>query len=256
MKNAIDFIPRLKAAAIHLLASVVIATICATLVFWLWYPWPYRLIAGGQTLFFIVMSVDLILGPLLTLVVFNRKKTRSHLVRDLAVIVALQLGGLSYGLHTVYLARPVGLIFEVDRFRVVTHVDVVHEELPQALPELRTLSLTGPQLLSTRAARTSEEKLRSIELALGGVDTGVRPIFWQPYNLATKDVLQRARPLSLMLKQYPKQVQYIEREAKNSGHTIDTLKFLPIMAREGNWSALIDAQTAALVGFVPLDGFF
>jgi hypothetical protein len=256
MKIAINLIPRIKAAAIHLVASAGIAALCAALVFGLWYPWPYRLVAGGQALFIIVMSVDLILGPLLTLVVFNRNKTRAHLARDLAIIVALQIGGLAYGLYTVYLARPVALVFETDRFRVVTDVDVVHEELPQALPELRTLSLTGPRVLSTRAARTSEEKMRAIELALGGIDTGIRPSFWQPYSASTKEVLQRARPLSAMLKQYPKQAQDIEREAKKSGYTIDTLKFVPLMAREGNWSALIDAQSAALVGFVPLEGFF
>ena len=127
---------RLKAAGIHLGISALIAGMAAALVFGLWYPWPYRSASGGQALFLLIMSVDLVLGPALTFVVFNRSKTKSHLVRDLAVIATLQLAGLAYGLYTVYLARPVAVVFEVDRFRVVSAVEVRHEELPQALPAL------------------------------------------------------------------------------------------------------------------------
>ena len=46
----------------------------AGLVFALWYPYPYREISGGRELFLIVVAVDVIMGPLLTLAVFNRSK--------------------------------------------------------------------------------------------------------------------------------------------------------------------------------------
>jgi hypothetical protein len=35
------------------------------------------------------------------------------------------------------------MVFEVERFRLVTANDVLVEELPKALPEFRELSLTG-----------------------------------------------------------------------------------------------------------------
>ena len=53
----------------HLLASALVAGGCAALVFWLWYPQPYDVLAGGVKLFVLVTSGDVILGPLLTLVV-------------------------------------------------------------------------------------------------------------------------------------------------------------------------------------------
>jgi len=62
--------------------------------------------------------VDVILGPLITLTVFNRSKPRSELVRDLTVVGLIQLAALGYGLWTVFVARPVHLVFEYDRFRV------------------------------------------------------------------------------------------------------------------------------------------
>ena len=60
------------------------------------------------------------------------------------MIGALQIAALVYGLHTVYIARPVAMVFEVERFRLVTANDVPVEELPKAPPEFRELSLTGP----------------------------------------------------------------------------------------------------------------
>jgi hypothetical protein len=246
---------RLKAAAIHLGISALIAALAASLVFGLWYPWPYRLVSGGQALFIILISVDLILGPTLTFVVFNRAKAKSHLIRDLVVIAVLQLAGLGYGLHAVFLARPVAMVFEVDRFHVVSDIEVLHSELPQALPGLRELSLTGPKILGARAARSGDERLNSIVYALQGFDIGTRPIFWQPYADSIKPILERARPVSALYKQYPNHVRDLDRELGKIGRTASDLKFLPLMARESNWSVLLDKKTAEIVGFVPYDGF-
>ena len=247
---------RLKAAGIHLGISALIAGMAAALVFGLWYPWPYRSASGGQALFLLIISVDLVLGPALTFVVFNRSKTKSHLVRDLAVIATLQLAGLAYGLYTVYLARPVAVVFEVDRFRVVSAVEVRHEELPQALPALQRLSLTGPKILGTRESRNSDEKLLALDLALQGVDVGVRPSYWLPYSDSAKLALKRSRPLSDLLKHYPDKVQDINKTIEKISRVASDLRFLPLVARETNWSVLLDAKTGEIVGFVQYDGFF
>ena len=63
---------RLKASGIHLILSLIIAALAALLVFGIWYPYPYREISGGRELFLLVVSVVVILGPLITLAVFNR----------------------------------------------------------------------------------------------------------------------------------------------------------------------------------------
>ncbi len=73
---------RLSAAGIHLTLSLAVAALAAWLVFGLWYPYPYREISGGRHLFLIVMAVDVIMGPLRTLAVFNRNKPTAELRRD------------------------------------------------------------------------------------------------------------------------------------------------------------------------------
>ena len=63
---------RLHASGIHLGISLAIAGLMAWLVFGLWYAYPYRDISGGRDLFMLVIAVDVIMGPLITLMIFNR----------------------------------------------------------------------------------------------------------------------------------------------------------------------------------------
>ena len=92
-----DWKNRARAATIHLGLSVLIASGAALLVFAVWYPYPYREISGGRELFTLVVAVDVVLGPLITFVVFDRRKPVRELVRDLSVVVLLQLAALSHG---------------------------------------------------------------------------------------------------------------------------------------------------------------
>jgi hypothetical protein len=86
---------RFKAGGIHLSASLFIAALAAALVFGVWYPYPYREISGGRELFVLLVSVDVVMGPLITFAVFNRGKPVSELKRDLAIVVLMQLGSLA-----------------------------------------------------------------------------------------------------------------------------------------------------------------
>ena len=163
---------RLKAAGVHLAISLAVAALAALLVFFVWYPYPYREISGGRELFLLVVVVDVIMGPLMTLAVFNLKKPRKELRRDLAVIGLLQLAALVYGLWTVAIARPVHLVFEIDRFRVVHAVDVESALLKRATPELQQLPLMGPTLLSVRGFKDSKESFDATMAALQGLELG------------------------------------------------------------------------------------
>jgi len=127
-------------------------------VFTAWYPWPYREVSGGRDLFLILVSVDVILGPLITLVIFDRRKPVRELVTDLSVVGVIQLAALAYGLWTVAVARPVHLVFEVDRLRVVHAVDVPEELLPQTPPGIRPEPWTGPTMLAVRPFRDAAEQ--------------------------------------------------------------------------------------------------
>lgn len=244
---------RWRAAAVHVALSAVVATLAALFVFGIWYPGAYRLLAGGQSLFVLVTSVDLVLGPLLTLVVFDIKKSRAHLWRDLMVIGLLQLAGLAYGLHTVWVARPVAMVFEIDRFRVLSEGQIRLSELPRALPAYRTLSWRGPVVLGTRKPVSVADRNEALFAAVDGFDIGQRPLYWQPYAESVPDVLQRSRPVSRLLDAHEARRAELTERIRALGVDLATVTFLPVIAR-GNWVAILD-PAGQIAGFLPVDGF-
>ena len=237
-----------------MLISLAVAGLAAALVFGLWYPGPYRLLSGGRELFLLVTTVDVILGPLLTLVIFDLRKGWPHIRRDLAIIGCIQLAALLYGLHTVYVARPVAMVFEVDRFRVVAANDVHDPDLPKARPEYQAMPLTGPWLLGTREIQQGDERNDAIFVALDGFDIGTRPNFWQPYEQSRAAVLKAARPASVLLRQYPARSDSIRQRLADRGELENKTLFVPVLAR-GDWVALI-REDASIIDFENVDGFF
>ena len=246
---------RLKASAIHLALSLLLALAAACLVFLVWYPYPYREISGGRELFLILVAVDVVMGPLMTLAVFNKAKPRGELLRDLGIIALLQLAALAYGLWTVAIARPVHLVFEIDRFRVIHAIDVPSELLVRAPPELRTLPLFGPSLISVRDFKDSTESFEATMAALRGAEIGGRPDFWQPYAKAKSQVLARAKPVADLNARFPANTKEIQTALQASNREPGSVGYIPMVGRQSFWTVLIDLRTAEVLAFVPIDSF-
>lgn len=250
---------RIRAALIHLGISLLIALLASALVFGLWYPYPYREISGGRELFLIVVAVDVILGPLLTLAVFNRAKPPGELRRDLGVIGVLQLLALCYGLWTVSLARPVHLVFEIDRFRVVHAVDVPVDLMDEVPAEINALPLLGPSLLAVRNFKNVQESFEATQIALGGIALAARPDLWEPYSQARDRVLKAAKPVATLKQRFPARAAEID--ALLAPHMAPlkakpaSLLYLPMAGRKSFWTVFLDPHTAQVIAYMPLDSF-
>jgi hypothetical protein len=252
----IDWPSRLRPALIHLAASALLAAIVAATVFGLWFPGAYRQFSGGSELFMLVVGVDWALGPLITLVIFDRRKTLVELRRDVAIVVALQIAALGYGLHMVSISRPVVLALEEDRFRVVAASGVYEKELPAALPEFRNLSLTGPRLVRGVMPTDPDKKFESIGLGLSGFDIGARPALWQPWDdKARAEALSHAKPLTKLAQRYPNRRAELDAAASATGRATQAMVYIPMITFRGDWVALLDAAEGDVVGFAPFDGF-
>ena len=110
-------IPRINAFLVHLTISFVIFIILAYLIIFHWYPIPYFHTDGGWRAIRIIAGVDLVLGPLLTLIVF--KPGKPGLKLDLTLIGMAQAAALSWGIWVSYTERPVALVYTLDHFTPV-----------------------------------------------------------------------------------------------------------------------------------------
>lgn len=126
---------RWQAFAAHFAISLLIFFALLAIILFLWYPGALFNGAGGWQGIRIVVGVDLVLGPLLTLIVYNlTTKPRRLLYRDLFVVGCVQLSCLVAGVGIVYGERPVAVIYSIDKFYALKKSDfVANGKKPQEL---------------------------------------------------------------------------------------------------------------------------
>lgn len=243
---------RLKASLMHLGGSTLVAALAVALVLGVWYPMPYWYVAGGQDLLVLMLSVDLILGPVLTAVAASPGKTSRHLAADVAVIVILQLAGLAYGLYNVWQVRPVAMVAEYKMMRVVIAADILDEDWPRMPEGMGRWAMHRPVLMGVRVPRDGEERQQMmLELARGKMP-GSRPQYWQPYAQSREQVLAWGLPVDKLQPSTDAGRADLEKAIEATGLPASALKALPVVARDKGWVALLDARTAEVRGYARL----
>lgn len=110
---------RYKAFSVHLGISLAIFVGLLLLIVFIWYPQPYFAADGGWQGIRIIAGVDLVIGPLLTLIVF--KPGKPGLKFDLAVIALAQFAALVVGTSLVYQQRTAMVVFADGEFYSLNH---------------------------------------------------------------------------------------------------------------------------------------
>lgn len=117
---------RLKAFACHLAISILLLVCLLIIVVYAWYPNPFLSI-GATAGLQLIIGVDLVLGPLLTLLVFDR--TKKNLKIDLLIIALIQVFCFLAGTWLLYNQRPVAQVLTEREIYIVTASDVNYFKL-------------------------------------------------------------------------------------------------------------------------------
>lgn len=241
----------------HIFISIMIACGVGLLVFWLWFPHPYQHLTRGLNLFLLIMAVDVVCGPLITLLLANPKKSKKELTLDLTLIAIIQLLALSYGIYTLEKARPVLVSFERDRMTLVAKSEIDWSDINNAPQELQKIPLFGVNKIGIRRAESEKEFFESVNLGLEGIEPSVRPSWWQSYDEVLPEVKEKIKPVSAINtdKLSTTQKRELDRGIAKSGTPINELYYLPFTsALEKEWIVLMD-KDANFVGYVNIDGF-
>jgi hypothetical protein len=244
---------RPQAALIHLCISALVAATIVAVMLLAWYPSPYFAAAGGGTLLTLLIGVDVVLGPLLTFVVYDPAK--KSLVYDLAAIAMLQIAALIYGVHVMASARPAFIVYLHGGFDVVSANDVVTDGMAQAqLPEFRSVPFTGPRLAASRVPVDPGLQLKiSMEVMAGGPDLTAYPQFYIPYSTASRDAAASGKPLAALARASPDNAAAVAKLVGSSGKAVDGLVYLPLHARAAPMSIVLDRAKGDVVGVLMLD---
>lgn len=239
----------------HVLISIAVACMSAILVFGMWYPKPYRAMLGVGSIYVLILAIDVVCGPLLTLLLANPSKSRPALAVDFSTLAIVQILALAYGMHSVWAARPVALAFERDRLVVVTGNQIDAAALAKAPEALRHLPLFGVIRVGTRHAADSTEFFQSTELDLVGISPAMRPDWWVPWGRVEEELRLKRRSLEELINHRPADAELLRRSAKNAGLNWQETFYLPLTtSKDKDWIALLDLQMK-IVCAVPVDGF-
>ncbi|KAF0569779.1 hypothetical protein FQV37_2404 [Psychrobacter nivimaris] len=226
------FKDKLKAFIIHLAISLTLVLAAYMLINLLWYPAPLFKATDAGKIFIMILIIDLILGPLLTFVIY--KSNKQKLILDLTVIVLIQLSALGYGLYSVYQARPVWIAYVVDRFELVRANDILQED-----EQIYYLPKFGPKYIYVDLASLSaSEKLDSIlDETTYNISPAQKPKFYNDFELAKPLVIKNSQDVNLL---------------NNYNHAIEVRKFLeryptadsflPLKANAVDMTVLIEKQ--------------
>jgi hypothetical protein len=234
---------RWRAAGVHLTICATIAAAVVTLMLAVWYPRPLFEAAGGNDLLFIVLAVDVTVGPLLTLIVFQSGKPGMKF--DLTVIGLLQATALAYGMNVVALARPAFIVFVKDRFELVTVAELATEELAAArYPEFRSPPLDGPRLAASDMPTDPARSQALVRAAAEGLDVQHFPRYFEPYASRAKEVLAHAVSVARFREAEPDTAKAVDAWLAASGTKDDAVRCLVLRTRFAWVAVLVDPVTA------------
>jgi hypothetical protein len=243
---------RWKAAAIHISISALIGLISATLIFFVWYPRPYSHAAGADKLVLLLLGVDVVLGPLLTLIVFRAGKWGMRF--DLAVIAIAQACAFLYGTSVVVRARPAFVVANVDRFTLVAANDIDDADYAKATRrEFRSAPWTGPRIIGALPPTDIKERNKIVLAGPGAKDIDVMPQYYVDYADAAKVLLQRAKPVDELAQHHPEARSLIETWLREHGRAAADVKWVPLSARRATLTVLLDGKTGATLDILLID---
>jgi hypothetical protein len=247
-------ITRNKAAVMHLFISVLIAVLLCLIVFVVWYPNPLDSATNVTHIFLLILTVDVVIGPLITFIIFNPQK--KELKFDLAVIAILQLSALAYGVFTVYSSRPVYLIFNIDRFDLVRANDLASENINAAnLSEFRQLPFWGPKVaVAVRPDDISEQQKILFSSLNGGEDLPFLPKYYKPYEQQKNDVKSRVFSMDQLISYNNSSLAEINNLKKKYEKKGLAIGYIPLKGPHKDLSVIVDSESGdviEIVDFVP-----
>ena len=250
----INWREKFLATGVHFLVTLTLAACAAAIIFLVWYPDPFATMIGGTELFELVVSCDLALGPLISLVIFDSRKSRRKLIFDYSIVGIVQVVALVYGVHALAAARPVYVVFNQDRLEVVSAREISDEELAAAkTPIYGSLPLTGPRFVSIKVPQA--EQLDALLQSVGGNHEQLRPRYYAPYESQLAQIRAQAKTLEELEKLHPESKALLQAARAGLDVPAARIRWLPVHHLKGFWTALIDTESGKPLAYANFDPY-
>ena len=241
---------KLKASGIHITLSLGIFAVLMYLILFRWYPGVWFALDGGWAGVRIMVFVDLVLGPFLTLMIFNPAKSRLALGFDFTCIGLVQASALVWGVQMVHFQRPQAIVFWDDGVFSVDQVVLDDAKVSDA--DLRKFGDRSPAIVAAREPESPADKAKFEQMHRKGLDGYMQPWLYEPLP----DALPRV---------FAQQIDIAEASSRDANFRASVARFLSKHAGEGEfhfvrfygryqWATLALTSEGRIVGWLAFVG--
>lgn len=249
---------RVKAFGLHIAASFSALLWVLGMLYLGWYRWPGWYLTGVVKVAAMMVGVDVVLGPLLTLLVANRGKSARELTRDIGIIVAVQLVALCYGTSTLWAGRPLYYAFSVNELQMTQASDIAPEEVALARrqnPGFAPHWYSLPRWVWAPLPEDPDLRDRIVTGAVMGAGDDViqMPRYFKPWPQGEPDLRKQLLKVDA-LRQFSKgQKESLEKRMRQLGFAVDQANTLPMEGRAGYLVAVFDPASLQLRRLLRVD---
>ncbi len=243
------FKQKIKAASLHLLLSAIFITLSIGAVLYFWFPDSLIHVSNFKEISLLIISIDLVLGPLLTFVVFSPQK--KSLKFDLGVVAIIQIAAFSYGIFSLYQVHPVYIAFNVDRFTLVRAIDAKPEKAIDNTFKISKLS--SPKLVVAKLPTDEQEQSDLLmEVLDGAPDIALRPNLYHPYADNIQDILTKSLDPKLIFKDEESKKK-LSVFINTHGKKKEDYAYLPIEGISNDAIWVLNKVNAKPIGIIDID---
>ncbi len=236
---------RYLASFYHLLISLAVFAVLAYVILFVWYPGFFYEIDGGWEGMRIIIAVDLVLGPLLTLVVFKAGKPGLKL--DLAAIGTFQALCLIGGMYIVYTERPLAMVYYDGHF-YSTSADTF-DRYKQPVPDLTDMA--SPAFVFTQLSEDPIERADYIaERYRSGSPAWIMAENYVPLAPHMDEVMADAFPVDV-IREEDLEGEF-DRWLAREGGEADDYAYFPLRARYRDGFITIKKDTREFVSLLEI----
>ncbi len=245
---------RLKAFALHLLASALALTLVLGALYLGWYRWPGWYVAGVSTVVAVLIGVDLTIGPSITFIIANPRKSRRELTRDIAIIAACQCCALIYGAASLWQGRPMYYAFSVNELQLVQAYDIGQQELnlgqaqnSKLVPHWYSL----PRWIWAPLPADPKERDKVLASALdGGDDVISMPRYFKPWEQGLPELRTQLKNVDRVAFFSSRERASLKQRMQALGLPTGGANTLPLTGRGKPLLAVFDPATAKMMALL------
>ena len=239
-----------QAFLLHFAASLAVFCALVALMVFYWFPGPLIFMEGGWDGLKIIAPIDLVLGPALTLAFYRPWKKNVRF--DMAVIVAVQVAALSYGVYAAYGQRTAAIVYAENRFETVSYGEFKaaqknNQELGRPIKSIEELGGRMPVLVYAKPIADEDYRAYLEEILNGGIELRERSDRYLPIsNLSTElDSIRSAIAESNTAGEG--EVVEVPASSKDSASTLGNEISVPLKARFNSGELTINTETWEIV---------